>query len=118
MSNPNKLFFASVAALLEANRLADLYFVTDDNAVILLPRDWSVEFRDPSGEGDVYCWLSGPDVNNWLRRTSREWLTTDAQGWIPVAQLLAMRTVSEVEARSIAPDLFRLLDAVNTGSAV
>ena len=94
--------------------LHDLTF----NRIIFLPQNWYYEIVDElkdEGENNAYCWIGQPGVNNWRERNPKEWETTDAQGWLNLGYLESLPEVSEVQARQIDPDLFALLDAINSG---
>ena len=101
--------------IIEQNRLSDLYFV-DGGRIIFIPMNWCDDFR--SEEGDVYGWIGQESVSNWKSRESKEWYTFEAQGWVSLDTLGEMKQVSFLEATVIDPELFRLLEAVNSGVAV
>jgi hypothetical protein len=103
----------------EANKQADLYFV-NANRIVFLPQGWCEDFKEHCLDDDppqAYCWIGQESVNNWLTSPSKEWYTTDAQGWMDISDLETMPQVTEAVARKVDPDLFRLLDAVNSGEA-
>ena len=105
------------------NCTQDLYLVDpEDNRIIFIPKDWCDEFRDddeydPDAGPTSYCWIGQPSVTHWELHPDKQFFTYDTQGWMPVQDLEQMREVTPAEARQIDPDLFRLLNAVNTGVA-
>lgn len=104
--------------IVEKNREQDLFFVTEDNRIIFIPQNWCDEFEaDPDDEPSIYGWYGNKDIPNWKNRDSKEWYTFESQAWQSVTYLESLKEVTEEEARSIDPDLFELLDAVNSGVA-
>lgn len=104
--------------LVELNRERDIYLV-DEGRVIFIPKGWCDDFKewDETDEPSIYCWIGQQSVTNWLSNPHKEWFTGDTQGWMPISDLETMPQVTEAAARKIDPDLFRLLDAVNSGEA-
>lgn len=110
--------------LIQRNRDRDLYlFDATVGRVVFVPQGWCDQIPDPcadepDAEPSVYGWYGNPDVSAWEGRADHEFLTTDAQAWFTVAELSALVEIPEAGARQLDPDLFRLLDAVNSGRAV
>jgi hypothetical protein len=104
--------------VVELNRQKDLYLV-HQGRIIFIPKGWCDDFKDwdEGEEPSIYCWIGQESVSNWLTNQYHEWFTTDAQGWMPISDLETMPSVTQSEARRIDPDLFRLLDGVNSGEA-
>jgi hypothetical protein len=107
-------------AIVELNRERDLYFVTKDGRIIFIPKGWCNEFDDDNEKDDgpsIYGWIGQESTSNWATRSSKEWLTSETQGWTLISDLDKMREASAEEARQLDPDLFALLDAVNSNQA-
>lgn len=104
-----------------ANRENNLYFRGTDNRIFYLPKHWADEIRDQSGDVDfgqsVYCYFGNPDVLAFRDRSDNEYLTSDALGWHNLDFLDTLPQVAEAEARELDPDLFALIDAINSGEA-
>jgi hypothetical protein len=106
--------------ILEKNKQASLYFKLNNGRVFFLPQNWAHDFPDIDGDEEdgqsVYGYLGNEDVNRWLGRDTREWYTTDVCFWVCLSDL--DQEISEEEARQLDPDLFRLLDAIDSKEAV
>lgn len=106
--------------VVKANEERDVFLVNEDQTgkrIIFIPRNWVYEMGhdDPDDGTCINCWYGNADVLAFEKRETKEWLTTDAQAYFALFELENMSEVSEEEARQIDPDLFRLLDYVNSG---
>lgn len=107
--------------LIAENRLRDLYLLDPGtNRVVFMPRYWCDEMRqDDEDDGIcISCWYGNDSVLAYQERESKEWLSTDACELMMLSDLEQMREISEEEARKIDPDLFTLLEAINSGKAI
>lgn len=114
----------TVEQLLKANAERSLYFFDPETGrVVFLPQDWAYEMSDiddETQERQANCWFGNDECLAFLERTTpvkNEWLTTDAQAFFNLTDLCKMQEINEDTARQRDPDLFRLLDAVNSGEA-
>lgn len=104
--------------ILAANKTNDLFFVDETGRIIYIPKMWCFDFVEEDKEGrSTYAWIGQESVNDWRSRATKEWNTYEAQGWVSFKSLESLREVSESEAKIIDPDLFALLDAINSGEA-
>lgn len=107
---------------IEQNRQQTLIFDGGDytgGRVVMVPQGWCDFFQNDNEEDGVclYAWIGSEQAKAWQTRASNEYLTTDAQGWVPVVELAKMRQIDETEARRLDPTLFDLLDAIDKGEA-
>lgn len=115
-------------SIVDKNRERSLYLLDrETDRVVFIPQGWCDDFanvhQDEDAFGDlaepeIYCWYGNPDCLAFKGRDDREWMTWDAQEWFKLSALERMRELSEAEAWVADPDLFELLDAVNSGAAV
>lgn len=103
--------------ILNNNEQQDQYFYDRRaNRIVFLPKGWANEIPnlDEEDEVQVYCWFGNQDTLAFKKRTTNEWLTTDAQGWFDVSNLEEMEIVDEAQARELDPNLFELLSFVDS----
>ncbi len=123
----------SIDQLIDLSRNQNLYFVAPKGVsdgkerIIYLPKGWCDEFTRENGfaggfddieDGPtLYGYIGNPEMFNWKGKTNKEVLMSKITGWITIGDLLAMKQVNKSEACSLDPDLFELLDAIDSGVA-
>jgi len=105
----------------EENRKRSLYFDDGNGHIVFAPQGWADEIGQESEDGEGWefqCYHGdNEDTLAFEDRQGNEYLTTDCIQWFLVSDLAKMREVTEEEARQLDPDLFTLLDAIDSGEA-
>lgn len=110
-------------AIIEKNRVQNLYYhAPEDGGVILVPQGWCDEFTVATGhaggpdnedEPELYGYLPGM----YDPADDFDTQADEATGWVEISDLEALREVTEEEARTLDPNLFRLLEAIDAEAA-
>lgn len=100
----------------QLNKREDLFFFDyEAGRVVLMPKGWCHELADY--DGSVLCWCGSEYTLAYKNRGSKEYLSSDSQRYYHPVTLEKFDVITEERARTLDPDLFELLDAVNSGEA-